>query len=193
MNTNSKKVLIVIAIVIVALLLVWAVASRHGQVAIPEAPVASSTAPVASSSMPSTAAASSAPKAAPVLHSVPAVSSVQSIPQNVIAYSVSTDKRSYAQDEQIHITLVVTNTTNQGVTFASPNGCESDYQIGTFDMIEHTRCTPGIAAITVPAHMQEKFEMTHYPTVYRIPVGTYQLTASVVGGGSAATEVTITP
>ena len=190
MQTNSKKTLTILVIVVIFLVLIWAALSATRQSAVPVSSTASSSMVTASSTGPTK---SVQPVLRPSGVSIfPATTSESSLPQGALIYGISTDKESYTQDEVINILVVVINNTLMPKTFNSPNGCQATYSIGSFNMLDHTVCLPNPTSFTVAAHSQQSIKLAHYPSAYKLPVGTYTLTASIVGGGGSSKQVTIT-
>lgn len=111
---------------------------------------------------------------------------------NAVVYEVATAKKSYSQGEQFNILVTIINNTDAAKTFSFKNGCQGNYTIGGFDALAHTRCTPDATMFTVLPHDKATVNLTHYPSVYKIPVGSYTLHAEIIGYGGSNVPITIT-
>ena len=111
----------------------------------------------------------SAPSAAPIHASSP------------WAYSASTAKKSYSQNEVIAVTIKIMNMTDATTSLNFENGCQLSYTIGDFDSSQHTVCIPGGSSIVLGPHAVGTGVVDHYPSVYKIPVGTTTMDVKVVG------------
>ncbi|HTK33280.1 MAG TPA: hypothetical protein VL335_01895 [Candidatus Paceibacterota bacterium] len=118
--------------------------------------------------------------------------SVSSRPGQLLAYYLNIATTTFSQSENIPMTLFVYNLTNAPQELKFKDGCQATYAIGTFDMIKHIDCLPGATSFTIEPHAVRQIGLTHYASVYKIPVGKHDLMTSLVGYGGITTSVTIT-
>lgn len=117
-------------------------------------------------------------------------SPLSSLPKALL-YSVKTDKQSYLQNEQVVITIMVLNNTSETKTFNFPNGCQGTYEVGDFNLLEHTDCLAQPSSFVVASQQAKEVKLVHYPTLYSLPLGKQTIKASIVGYGEATAQVTI--
>ncbi len=179
MNTSSSKKVIASVVGVLAILVIVFLALKTDRTAEP-----------AASDETNASASSTTPVLTPV--TVPASSTPVLSSTSVFAYSVTTPKSSYGQNEQIPMTISVLNLTNEEKTMDFKNGCMADYSIADFDMLAHITCSSGPQSFTIAPHAVKQVYVTHYPSVYVIPAGTYELKGSIVGYGGMSVPITIT-
>lgn len=109
-----------------------------------------------------------------------------------ITYSLITSKSSYGQNEKIGMIISIGNNTDQPKTFSFKDGCQASYKIGDFDISKHIRCLPEPSSFTVEPHKTVQIGAVHYPSVYLLPVGQFDLVAEVIGYGKVNSTITIT-
>ena len=108
------------------------------------------------------------------------------------AFAVYLASSTYRTTDVIHMTVAVLNLTDKAQTLTFKDGCQGDYTIGSFDMIQHTTCQPGPTYFTVDPHSVKSVPLAHYPSIYMIPPGTYSLKGTIIGYGSMTAPITIT-
>ncbi|MDR3558549.1 MAG: hypothetical protein P4L61_03390 [Candidatus Pacebacteria bacterium] len=198
--TKIQKDIVILVVIVAVIAIVWAAffGSKNGATQPTSETTATSTVSVSN-------AASTASPASTVLASSSAIQSNPSVIMNgtstfgivsatqpFLLYSVTTDKKTYTQNEQIDITLSVLNNSDSVRTFDFVSGCQGTYSIDGFNMLDHMRCLPGPSSAVMPAHGGVTIPLVYYPAVSVLPVGTYPLYASLIGYGGATTTVTIT-
>ncbi len=121
-----------------------------------------------------------------------ATSGTFSIVENkAVTYSVTTDKSVYNQGENISIRITATNITSLPQTLQFNNGCQTTYTIGTFDYMKDRACTMMLGSLVLPGYGSYTWTMSHDLMLNKLPSGTYNLQAGVIGYNSATTSVTI--
>lgn len=191
MNPTHKKIIQIIVGIIVLVILIISI--RHSRVSDSGSVATTTPGTATSSQMQVSSTVSGAPTLTPIMPSQSATTSTAEInlPKAII-YGVSMDKPSYKQDEQIRITLAIINNTDAAVNYSFANGCQGNYVIDSFDLSAHIRCTESPTAFRVLPHTTQNVKLVHYPSIYKIPVGTHKLTVNVVGYPGVSTSVTIT-
>ncbi len=109
-----------------------------------------------------------------------------------VTYSLITSKSSYGQNEKIGMVISISNNTDQPKTFSFKDGCQASYKIGDFDISKHIRCLPEPSSFTVEPHKTFQIGAVHYPSVYLLPVGQFDLVAEVIGYSKINSTITIT-
>lgn len=178
MNTsNQQKIYYILGAIIIILAIVWIVlASSHTN----STPTAPETATSTSTDMTTATSTVSTPDA-PTLSMGPN-----------IGYSLVVASSSYSQNDRIPMTLTVYNLSDTAQTFNFTDGCEATYTIAGWSQLPHVMCQPNPTMFTLSGHGVIQIPLMHYPLIYKIPVGTHTLTATLIGYGSASKTVTIT-
>jgi len=196
MNTPSTNNKIIGAVVVVLAVIVWvALANRVPSTSVTAIGIdpftASTSIPLAiatSSDLSAVASPDASAAASPTFSAAAPV-----MTRSPWSYSATAEKKSYGQDEQINVAMTITNMTDATTSLNFDNGCELSYTIGGFDFSKHAVCTPGQFSIVLAPHASRTGSITHYPSLYRIPVGSYTMSISVVGYSSVDLPITITP
>lgn len=115
-----------------------------------------------------------------------------STPDQNISYALITGKTAYSENEQIPMVVTITNKGNMAKTFRFENGCQLLYTVENFEMKNRIRCLPEASSFTILPGGSHELGITHYPTIYRIPVGPHDLKVQVVGYTEIKTPITIT-
>lgn len=111
---------------------------------------------------------------------------------NSITIKVATDKQSYNEDETVSITISATNISNEAQTLGFSTGCQTSYAIGNvFNESSIAFCTLALTQVTLKPGETKTWNTVHDLFKYPILPGTYQLTGSVIGYGSASTTISI--
>lgn len=109
-----------------------------------------------------------------------------------LTFALLMDKTTYRAGDTIPFTLVIANTTKAPITLNFKDGCQAAYEIAGWKMIDHIVCTQATTSITIAPNSTKSAKIVHYPSVFRIPPGTYTLSAYAIGYGGAKRQVTIT-
>jgi len=196
MNTpNQTYRNVVIAVIVIAVIVIAVIAL--GKPSTPVAPAAVSetvsTSTSASLMATSTAAASSTDIAIASQSSIPPSAVAPMLTRSAWSYSVSMPKKSYSQNEVIPMKVTITNMTDATTSLNFENGCQLSYTVGSFDLSQHMTCISGGTSIVLGPHGTATGEVDHYPSVYKIPVGTTTMAVSVIGYDTIPLSITITP
>ena len=113
-------------------------------------------------------------------------------PNQIFSYYLNIATTTFSQNDVIPMTLFVYNLKDVPETMNFSNGCAATYRIADFDMMKHIVCQPDPTSITIAPHDIRQITLSHYPSVYQIPVGTYDLYTGAVGYGGIFTKITIT-
>lgn len=108
-----------------------------------------------------------------------------------ISVSVSTNKYSYAQGEAITFYINARNNTAYEKILNFNSGCQTSYSIGPYNSANNQACTLALTSVRIPAYGTQTWTVTHYPSTYNLPSGTYTLTGRVIGYGEATATVTV--
>lgn len=193
MKKSSSGVAIAIIVIVIVLLGGWLgfEKGRSGSMN----GTASSTMPDMTDMSTSTISAPSAPSSTSTIpSSISTGTTTVTVPltQVPFIYVISTDKKTYSQNEQINMIIAVINNTSASSTFSFPTGCQGDYSVAGFDLAKHILCRPGASSFILAPHHEGDIPLAFYPSVATLPVGTWPLYASVIGYGGATTTITIT-
>ena len=177
MNTSTQqKIYYSLGAIIIVLAIIWIVlASRKSTT-----PAAPETAMSTSTDMSMSTSTVSAPEA-PTLTMGPN-----------IGYSLVLASSTYSQNDRIPMTLTIYNLSDIPQNFSFKDGCEATYSIAGFNELPHILCKPNPTMFTLSGHGVVQIPLMHYPLIYKIPVGTHTITATLIGYGSASKTVTIT-
>ena len=192
---NSTKItisIIVVAIIVIGLIYFGRTAPSGSSISLETTAsstmaTATSTPFVVSGSSTPALPSLSAPQASP---SAPTAATSASI--SPIAYSVITSTTTYSQNAIIPMFMVISNNGSATTTFDFSDGCQILYMIDGFNLSDHIVCRPGPTSFSLPPHSSVKGEVDHYPSVFKIPPGTYDMVVSLVGYDSVSVPITIT-
>ncbi|MGM0629469.1 MAG: peptidoglycan-binding protein, partial [Patescibacteria group bacterium] len=95
---------------------------------------------------------------------------------------VSTDKYEYEADEKILITVELKNPTEEDVTLKFNSGCQFDYEIGDYRLMDNNFCTQALTEVSVPAGGKHVWEAHHNLSENSLDPGSYKITAGVIEG-----------
>ena len=102
-------------------------------------------------------------------------------------FVINIDKKQYSQNESIHMTFTAYNSTNQQKVFNFNSGCQTTYRINNlngsnfFDASNNIACTQQATSVTIPANGTYSWSITHSPSTYKIPLGTYKILGWIIG------------
>jgi hypothetical protein len=183
---SSKSVIATVAVIVIVLVIIAVFFGKGNPGA--------TTGQTASSTMATSTTATTTPVISPVVSSASSTAnSGPSLSAPSLIYSVYTDKKSYSQNDQIAMTISVLNNSAESKTFNFVNGCQGNYTIASFNLDQHIRCTPAPTSFVVPPHETESLKIVHYPSVYKLPIGTWPLSVEIIGyGGATIPALTIT-
>ena len=124
--------------------------------------------------------------------SMSSASTTSALDSNSLTYGVLIATSTFKQSDIIPMTVVITNKVDTNTVFTFKNGCQASYVVGGFDYLEHTTCLPNPSTFTVASRGSVNLAITHNPSVFKLPVGTYTVKAEVIGYGDVSFPVTIT-
>jgi hypothetical protein len=102
-------------------------------------------------------------------------------------FTLRTDKSRYYTNDPINMTVTAYNSTNQPKVFNFNSGCQTTYRINNtsgsnfFDSTTNLICSLQLTSVVVPAAGSYTWSITHNPSTYRLPVGTYKIFGAVIG------------
>jgi len=102
-------------------------------------------------------------------------------------FAIRTDKSSYSANDPIVMTMVVYNQTGVAKVFTFQTTCQTSYRINNlngsnfFDSINNPSCPSTLTSVTVPAYGTYTWTVTHNPSTYRLPPGTYKIQGWIIG------------
>lgn len=117
-----------------------------------------------------------------------------------LTFRISTDKKTYTQNEKIQITLTVSNNTSDSQILRFATSCQASYSIALmndvskieFDSKTNSACSAYENSITIPAKATKQLKLTHDPIVYRLSVGKHAVTGTVIGYGDSSISINVT-
>lgn len=110
-----------------------------------------------------------------------------------ISVSVTTDKSTYAQDENIVIKITAKNTTAESKTLHWNTGCQTSYMIDRVYNSEATMlCTKALTSRTLAAGESYTWTMNHNTADHVLTPGSHTITGGVIGYGSAVATIQVT-
>lgn len=105
--------------------------------------------------------------------------------------SVTTDKKTYAVNEDIKITVTARNNANAPKTLNFSSGCQADYSIPTAQYSIEKICTLALTSVTLGPKESKSWEFTHTAALKSLSAGTHTIRGTVIGYGSADTSITV--
>ena len=102
-------------------------------------------------------------------------------------FSIQTNKSTYSSDEPVIMTITAYNQTNTTKAFTFQTTCQTSYRINNlngsnfFDSMNNPSCPSTPTNVTVPAYGTYKWTVTHNPTTYKLPPGSYKIQGWIIG------------
>ncbi len=102
-----------------------------------------------------------------------------------IIQSVTTDKKTYNPGDKIKLTIMAENSSSEDVVISFNTGCQFDYSVEGFRLMENVFCTQVLTEVTIPAGKYHAWETEHNLSIYPLESGWHEIEAGMVNEARA--------
>ncbi len=108
-----------------------------------------------------------------------------------LTLTATPNKYSYSYNEPILVALTARNNTAYEKVLNFNSGCQTSYQIGSYNSASNQICTMALTSVRIPAYGSYVWNIVHQPYTFNILNGTYTVTARIIGYGEATATITV--